>query len=124
MDEAAPLFPPGDPFRVKAIGPKNIREDKFHDKAAQQPGGSSAHHHPTGMNSITTEIYKAAFSTTGSHPQAGVAIARTPREARQRIADMLIFTDPKSRPPPPLPLHAPTLRRKLNSIAHLSECWG
>ena len=99
-------------------------EDKFHDREHSSRVAVQHTTTRTGMNSITTEIYKAAFSTTGSHPQGGVAIARTPREARQRIADMLIFTDPKSRPPPPLPFHAPTLRRKLNSIAHLSECWG
>ena len=49
-----------------------------------------------GMNNVTTEIYEAAFSTTGSHPQCGVAIARTLHEARRRLADMLIFCDPKS----------------------------
>ena len=49
-----------------------------------------------GMNSITTEIYEAAFSTTGEHPQCGIAIARTLYEARQRLADMLIFCDPRS----------------------------
>lgn len=50
----------------------------------------------TGMNNFTTELYEAAFSTTGSHPQCGVAIARTLHEARQRPADMLIFCDPRS----------------------------
>ena len=48
------------------------------------------------MNSVTTEIYEAAFSTTGEHPQCGIAIARTLHEARQRLADMLIFCDPRS----------------------------
>ena len=42
----------------------------------------------------TTEIYEAAFSTTGNHPQAGVALTRTIEQARQRLADMLIFCDP------------------------------
>ena len=32
--------------------------------------------------------------TTGPHPQGGVAIARSIDEARQRLADMLIFCDP------------------------------
>ena len=49
----------------------------------------------------TTEIYEAAFSTTGNHPQAGVALTRTIEQARQRLADMLIFCDP----------HAPRHRR-------------
>ena len=49
-----------------------------------------------GMNNVTTELYEAAFSTTGDHPQCGVAIARTLHEARQRLADMLIFCDPTS----------------------------
>ena len=50
----------------------------------------------TATNSVTTEIYEAAFSTTGDHPQRGIAIAPTMHEARQRLADMLIFCDPKS----------------------------
>ena len=50
----------------------------------------------TAANSVTTEIYEAAFTTTGDHPQCGIAIARTLHEARQRLADMLIFCDPGS----------------------------
>ena len=50
----------------------------------------------TTTTSVTTEIYEAAFSTTGEHPQCGIAIARTLHEARQRLADMLIFCDPRS----------------------------
>ena len=59
------------------------------DDTADDPAG-------TGMNSITTEIYEAAFSTTGEHPQCGIAIARTLHDARQRLADMLIYCDPTS----------------------------
>ena len=43
---------------------------------------------------FTTEMYEAAFSTQGSHPMGGVAMARTLAEARQHLADMLIFADP------------------------------
>jgi len=39
-------------------------------------------------------LYEAGFTTTGPHPQAGVAIARSIDDARQRLADMLIFCDP------------------------------
>ena len=40
---------------------------------------------------ITGCLYEAGFSTTGPHPQGGVAIARSIDDARQRLADMLIF---------------------------------
>ena len=43
---------------------------------------------------FTTEMYQAAFSTQGSHPMGGVALARTLEEAREHLADMLIFADP------------------------------
>ena len=43
---------------------------------------------------ITTELYEAGFSTHGARPLGGVAMARTIDEARQRIADMLLFADP------------------------------
>ncbi len=41
-----------------------------------------------------TELYEAGFSTLGEHPLGGVAMARTIDEARQRLADMLLFADP------------------------------
>jgi hypothetical protein len=43
---------------------------------------------------VTGCLYEAGFSTTGPHPQGGVAIARSIDDARQRLADMLIFCDP------------------------------
>ena len=49
--------------------------------------------HDTGHTGIR-ELYEAGFSTTGPHPQAGIALARTLHEARQRLADMLVFCDP------------------------------
>jgi ribosomal protein S12 methylthiotransferase accessory factor YcaO len=49
--------------------------------------------HDTGHTG-TRELYEAGFSTTGAHPQAGIALARTLDEARQRLADMLVFCDP------------------------------
>ena len=39
-------------------------------------------------------LYEAGFHATGPHPQGGVAIARSIHDARQRLADMLIFCDP------------------------------
>jgi hypothetical protein len=39
-------------------------------------------------------LYEAGFTTTGPHPQGGVAIARNIHDARQRLADMLIFRNP------------------------------
>jgi len=39
-------------------------------------------------------LYEAGFTTTGPHPQGGVAIDRSLHDARQRLADMLIFCDP------------------------------
>ena len=43
---------------------------------------------------VTGCLYEAGFSTTGPHPQAGVAIARSMDDARRRLADLLIFCDP------------------------------
>ena len=43
---------------------------------------------------VTGCLYEAGFSTTGPHPQGGVAIARSIHDARQRLADMLTFCDP------------------------------
>ena len=42
----------------------------------------------------STELYEAGFSTLGRHPFAGIAMAATIDEARQRLADMLLFADP------------------------------
>ena len=42
----------------------------------------------------TNSLYEAAFSTTGRHPQAGIAVTRTVAEARRRLADMLVFCHP------------------------------
>jgi len=42
---------------------------------------------------VTGCLYEAGFHTTGPHPQGGVAIARSIDNARQRLADMLIFCD-------------------------------
>ena len=49
--------------------------------------------HNTGPGT-TPELFEAGFSTTRAHPQAGIALARTLHEARQRLADMLVFCDP------------------------------
>ena len=45
---------------------------------------------------VTGSLYEAGFTTTGPHPQGGVAIARTIDDARQHLADMLIFCDPNA----------------------------
>jgi len=52
-------------------------------------------------------MYEAAFSTQGSHPMGGVAMARTLEEARQQLANVLIFADPT----------APATRRSSPSTA-------
>ena len=50
---------------------------------------------PSPESVVTGCLYEAGFhTTTGPHPQGGVAIARSLAEARQRLADMLIFCDP------------------------------
>ena len=49
---------------------------------------------PTPESVVTGCLYEAGFHTTGPHPQGGVAIARSIHDARQRLADMLIFCDP------------------------------
>ena|SRR5690349_12888695 len=69
-----------------------------------QQGSRPAAANPTTTTTTTTnhdteyhaarELYEAGFSTTGPHPQAGIALARTLDDARQRLADMLIFCDP------------------------------
>jgi hypothetical protein len=48
----------------------------------------------TSTPTISTELYEAGFSTLGDRPLGGVAMARTIDEARQRLADMLLFADP------------------------------
>jgi hypothetical protein len=48
----------------------------------------------TTTHTITTELYEAAFTTRGTRPFSGIAIAATVDEARQRLADMLLFADP------------------------------
>lgn len=48
----------------------------------------------TSTPTISCEVYEAAFSTTGPHPMGGVALTRTVQQARQRLADMLMFCEP------------------------------
>ena len=55
---------------------------------------TTTHAFRTTTPTITTELYEAGFSTQGAHPLGGVAMARTIDEARQRLADMLLFADP------------------------------
>lgn len=68
---------------------------------------------------ITTELYEAAFSTTGTHPQCGVTLTRTIEEARQRLADMLIFCDPTTPATADITaiLPAPQLRERYDGTA-------
>jgi len=42
---------------------------------------------------VSVCLYEAGLSTTGPHPQGGVAIACSIHDARQRLADMLILCD-------------------------------
>ena len=57
---------------------------------APPPPGQAAEPEPV----VTGCLYQAGFHATGPHPQGGVAIARSTDDARQRLADMLIFCDP------------------------------
>ena len=65
------------------------------DQQSSRPAvpNTTTTNHDTGHHA-TRELYEAGFSTTGPHPQAGIALARTIDEARQRLADMLVFCDP------------------------------
>jgi hypothetical protein len=72
--------------------------DQQRGRAAATP--TTEHAPPTPEQAAEPEpvvagcLYEAGFSTTGPHPQGGVAIARSIDEARQRLADMLTFCDP------------------------------
>ena len=91
--------------RVKALRAEEREgRDRTDHGPAAQPGGSHAHttkHAPPTPGQaaepepvVTGCLYEAGFHATGPHPQGGVAIARSIDEARQRLADMLIFCDP------------------------------
>jgi len=58
------------------------------------PTTTATHRFRTSTPTITTELYESGFSTLGERPLGGVAMARTIDEARQRLADMLLFADP------------------------------
>ena len=58
------------------------------------PDTHTTNEQPPPEQPVTGCLYEAGFHTTGPHPQGGVAIARNIDEARQRLADMLIFCDP------------------------------
>jgi len=102
---------PGDsrstgPGCLPCQGPTGRRtrgRERTDDGPAAQPGGSHAHHHRASPSTraaghrvpVRGRVqHEAGFSTTGPHPQGGVAIARSIDDARQRLADMLIFCDP------------------------------
>ena len=63
------------------------------DQQSSPPVVTNSTNHDTG-HTATGGLYEAGFSTQGAHPQAGVALARTLDDARQRLADMLICCDP------------------------------
>jgi len=73
--------------------------DQQRSRAAATPT-TTKHAPPTPGQAAAPErlvsgcLYEAGFHTTGPHPQGGVALARSIDEARQRLADMLIFCDP------------------------------
>jgi len=66
--------------------------DQQRSRAAATP--TTTEQVPAPEQPVTGCLYEAGFSTTGPHPQGGVAIARSIDDARQRLADMLIFCDP------------------------------
>ena len=66
--------------------------DQQRSRAAATP--TTTEQVPAPEQPVTGCLYEAGFHTTGPHPQGGVAIARSIDNARQRLADMLIFCDP------------------------------
>ena len=96
------------PSVSRPSGPKN--EGTGHNSIMNQqrspatvtPTTTTRHAPPTPEQAAEPEavvtgcLYEAGFTTTGpgQHPQGGVAIARSIHDARQRLADMLIFCDP------------------------------
>ena len=74
--------------------------DQQRSRAAATPTTTTNHAPPTPGPAatpgqvVTGCLYEAGFHTTGPHPQGGVTIARSIHDARQRLADMLIFCDP------------------------------
>lgn len=70
---------------------------------------------------VTGCLYEAGFTTTGPQPQGGVAIARTTDDARQRLADMLIFCDPEAAAVADITAFTPmhTIARYSGSVAEL-----
>ena len=89
--------------------------DQQRGRAAATP--TTEHAPPTPEQAAEPEpvvagcLYEAGFSTTGPHPQGGVANARSVDEARQRLADMLIFYDPTAAAVHPPPTRIPTTPR-------------
>ena len=93
------------PSVSRPYGPKNEGTgqnaimDQQRSRAAATPT-TTKHAPPTPGQAAAPErlvsgcLYEAGFHTTGPHPQGGVALARSIDEARQRLADMLIFCDP------------------------------
>ena len=94
-----------------------------HEPAPGQPGTGHAHHHrttttrapppeqaPSPEPVVAGCLYEAGFTTTGPHPQGGVAIARSIDDARQRLADMLIFCDPTAAATADITAFTPTTR--------------
>ena len=86
------------PSVSRPSGPKNEGTgdnsimDQQRSRAAATP--TTTEQVPAPEQPVTGCLYEAGFSTTGPHPQGGVAIARSIHDARQRLADMLIFCDP------------------------------
>jgi hypothetical protein len=75
------------------------------------PPGQAAEPEPV----VTGRLYEAGFHATGPHPQGGVAIARSIDDARQRLADMLIFCDPAAAAIADITASTPT-----HTVAHYS----
>ena len=92
------------PSVSRPYGPKNegTGDNSIMDQQRSRAAATSTTEHapPTPGQAaepdpvVTGCLYEAGFSTTGSHPQGGVAIARSIDDAMQRLADMLIFCDP------------------------------
>ena len=99
--------------------------DQQRSRAAATP--TTTEQVPAPEQPVTGCLYEAGFHTTGPHPQGGVAIARSIHDARQRVADMLIFCDPAAAavaditaftPPRTLARYSGTVRRAVRRLQH------
>jgi len=99
-----PLHRPRMPSVSRPYGPKNegTGENRSWTSSAAgrqpRPSPNTHHQHPSRQRNPSRSspgaCTRPGSAPPGPHPQGGVAIARSIDDARQRLADMLIFCDP------------------------------